>query len=380
MDMICFSHIRWNFVYQRPQHLLNRFAVDNRVFVIEEPVFDTSGSDYYEINQVDENKNLWVVSLHCSLGISDDNTNHTLKALLDSLFYANHITEYIAWYYTPMALAYSDHLEPIATIYDCMDELSAFKFAPQSLKSWEQKLLANADVVFTGGYSLYNEKKHLHHNIYPFPSSIDYAHFLKARNLADEPLDQASIPHPRFGFYGVIDERFHLSLIDELSKLRPDWHFVLVGPIAKIDPSILPKSPNIHYTGGKQYEELPRYLAGWDIAILPFELNDSTKFISPTKTPEYLAGGKPVISTSITDVVNPYAKKDLVEIADTPAEFIKAAEKIFNTEDKQPWLRRVDDFLSNSSWDQTWNEMSEIIKEAIEKKSLIKNNKKQIYV
>ena len=142
----------------------------------------------------------------------------------------------------------------------------------------------------------------------------------------------------------------------------------------------MPKRPNIYYTGGKQYEELPRYLAGWDIAILPFELNDSTKFISPTKTPEYLAGGKPVISTSITDVVNPYAKKDLVEIADTPAEFIKAAEKIFNTEDKQPWLRRVDDFLSNSSWDQTWNEMSEIINEAIEKKSLIKNNKKQIYV
>ncbi|RNI34071.1 glycosyltransferase family 1 protein [Hanamia caeni] len=380
MDIICFSHIRWNFVYQRPQHLLNRFAVNNRVFVIEEPVFDTSGPEYYEINKVEENKDLWVVNLHCSRGISDDHTNHTLKGLLDSLLYANDITKYITWYYTPMALAYSDHLEPIVTIYDCMDELSAFKFAPQSLKSWEQKLLSQADVVFTGGYSLYNEKKHLHHNIYPFPSSIDYAHFLKARNPTEEPLDQASIPHPRFGFYGVIDERFHLSLINELSKLRPDWHFILVGPIAKIDPSILPKGQNIYYTGGKQYDELPRYLAGWDVAILPFELNDSTKFISPTKTPEYLAGGKPVISTSITDVVNPYAKKDLVEIADTPAEFIKAAEKIFNTEDKQPWLRRVDDFLSNNSWDQTWKEMVEIIKEAMEKKPLIKNNKKQIYV
>jgi UDP-galactopyranose mutase len=367
-------------VYQRPQHLLNRFAVNNRVFVIEEPVFDTSGPEYYEINKVEENKDLWVVNLHCSRGISDDHTNHTLKGLLDSLLYANDITKYITWYYTPMALAYSDHLEPIVTIYDCMDELSAFKFAPQSLKSWEQKLLSQADVVFTGGYSLYNEKKHLHHNIYPFPSSIDYAHFLKARNPTEEPLDQASIPHPRFGFYGVIDERFHLSLINELSKLRPDWHFILVGPIAKIDPSILPKGQNIHYTGGKQYDELPRYLAGWDVAILPFELNDSTKFISPTKTPEYLAGGKPVISTSITDVVNPYAKKDLVEIADTPAEFIKAAEKIFNMQDKQPWLRRVDDFLSNNSWDQTWKEMVEIIKEAMEKKPLIKNNKKQIYV
>ena len=385
MDIICFSHIKWNFVYQRPQHLLYRFAVDNRVFIIEEPIIETSSSetsssDYYEITRPDEKSNLRVVTMHISQGDSILKTNSTIKAVLDSMIYANSIKNYISWYYTPMALSYSEQLNPVITIYDCMDELSAFKFAPAGLKEWEQKLFLQADLVFTGGYSLYNEKKHLHHNIHPFPSSIDHSHFLQSRTLRDEPSDQASIPHPRFGFYGVIDERFHLDLISELAALRPEWHFVLIGPIAKIDPATLPQSPNIHYPGRKEYKDLPAYLAGWDVAILPFELNDSTRFISPTKTPEYLAGGKPVISTSITDVVNPYAKMGLVHIADNATDFIKAAETIFNMEDKDEWLAQVDAFLSTISWNKTWAQMSELINETIEKKTIIKPTKPKIYV
>jgi len=162
--------------------------------------------------------------------------------------------------------------------------------------------------------------------------------------------------------------------------LRPEWHFVLIGPIAKIDPATLPQSPNIHYPGRKEYKDLPAYLAGWDVAILPFELNDSTRFISPTKTPEYLAGGKPVISTSITDVVNPYAKMGLVHIADNATDFIKAAETIFNMEDKDEWLAQVDAFLSTISWNKTWAQMSELINETIEKKTIIKPTKQKIYV
>lgn len=380
MDIICFSHIRWDFVYQRPQHLLNRFAVNNRVFIIEEPIFEISSADYYEIIRQDEESNIWVVTLHTSPNDSILKTNIALADLLNSMIHAHSVKNYISWYYTPMALPYSEHLSPIITIYDCMDELSAFKFAPPGLKQWEQKLLSQADLVFTGGYSLYNEKKHLHHNIHPFPSSVDHAHFMQARMLREEPIDQASIPHPRFGFYGVIDERFHLALIDELATLRPEWHFVLIGPIAKIDAAALPQKPNIHYPGRKEYKDLPRYLAGWDIAILPFELNDSTRFISPTKTPEYLAGGKPVISTSITDVVNPYGKKGLVHIADNAEQFIKAAESIFDMTNKEEWLEHVDAFLSTISWNKTWAQMSELIKEAIEKKSILKPNKKKIYV
>jgi len=284
------------------------------------------------------------------------------------------------WYYTPMALHYSDHLNPSLIIYDCMDELSAFKFAPPELKKLEARLFESADLVFTGGYSLYQAKKHLHHNIHPFPSSIDKAHFQSARLCGKDPSDQFNIPHPRFGFYGVIDERFHVSLINELSLLRPDWHFIFIGPVIKIDPALLPVRENIHYLGSKNYKELPAYLSGWDVAILPFELNESTRYISPTKTPEYLAGGKPVISTSITDVVSPYADLGLVHIADTAEEFIIEAEKIFKGNNKSEWEKKVDKYLLNISWNKTWHDMTELIEEALEKRLKVKTKKEVIYV
>lgn len=379
MDLICLCHIRWNFVYQRPQHLLNRFAINNRVFVIEEPIYD-SPSDYYEITKPNEESNLWVIVLHVSKNVSKEKTDHVLKALVDSFIYSNHIQKYILWYYSPMALDYTDHLVPALTVYDCMDELSAFKAAPPRLKERELCLMEKADIVFTGGHSLYKAKKHLHHNIYPFPSSIDKSHFALARVTHDDPEDQASIPHPRFGFYGVIDERFDILLVDELAKRRPEWNFIFIGPIAKVDQAQLPKNPNIYYLGKKTYKQLPMYLAGWDVAILPFALNESTKFISPTKTPEYLAAGKPVISTSITDVVTPYGKKGLVHIADTAEEFITEAEKILSDKNNEDWKKKVDEFLGNISWNKTWRKMATIIDETLQKKEEIEKNKSKVYV
>lgn len=385
MDLICLCHIRWNFVYQRPQHLLNRFAVNNRVFVIEEPVFE-SESDYYEISKPDDNANLWIVVLHIDKNTAAEKRNHTLKALLDSFMYSNNIHKYILWYYSPMALAYTDHLYPSLIVYDCMDELAAFKSPPPQIREMEVCLFRCADIVFTGGHSLYKAKKHLHNNIHSFPSSIDKSHFNVARNFKEDPADQASIPHPRFGFYGVIDERFDIPLIDRLSQLRPDWQFVFLGPVTKINPASLPKRENIYYLGSKKYKELPSYLSGWDVAILPFALNESTKFISPTKTPEYLAGGKPVISTSITDVVTPYGKEGLVHIADTPEEFIEAATAILSSEDKEAWSKKVEKFLKDISWNKTWHKMSQLIDEALERKAMINNNttinnnKSKVYV
>lgn len=380
MDLICLSHIRWNFVYQRPQHLLNRFAVNNRVYVIEEPVFEAH-SDFYEITKPNEDSNLWVVVLHVSKNTSPEKRNHTLKALIDSLRYSNHINKYILWYYTPMALEYTDHLNPSLIVYDCMDELSAFKSPPAGIKEMEVCLLKRADIVFTGGQSLYKAKKHLHHNIHAFPSSIDKSHFISARCFKDDPEDQANIPHPRFGYYGVIDERFNISLVKELATARPDWNFIFIGPVIKINPKHLPVKENIHYLGSKNYKQLPSYLSGWDVAILPFELNESTKFISPTKTPEYLAGGKPVISTSIMDVVNPYGKLDLVHIADTVEEFIEAGEKIIKKGPNKEWRKNVDEFLANMSWNKTWHRMSLLIDEALEKRTMMNSNRKsKVYV
>ncbi|MEO5996248.1 MAG: glycosyltransferase [Chitinophagaceae bacterium] len=266
-----------------------------------------------------------------------------------------------------------------------MDELSAFKFAPASLKENEEKLFKNADLVFTGGHSLFEAKKHRHSQIYPFPSSIDKEHFTKARLDMHEPEDQRLIPHPRIGFYGVIDERMDTDLIAKVAREKPEWHFVMIGPVVKIDNNSLPRLSNIHYLGGKSYSELPEYLAGWDIAIIPFALNESTKFISPTKTPEYLAAGKPVISSSIRDVVKPYGENKLVHIADTPEDFISAAEKELKIKDQKPWLTAVDAFLGENSWDHTWNEMMNLIINVLEEKKQKKkfnnlNRKENIYV
>ncbi len=378
MDLICFSHIRWDFVYQRPQHLLTRFALYNRVFIIEESLPDGK-SNYFDIQDQKED-NISVVKLYFSRELLPEQKKQTLKALIDSLFSAMNINHCMLWYYTPMALEYSDHLHPKLIIYDCMDELSAFKFAHPDLKRYEALLFEKADLVFTGGHSLYEAKKHLHKNIYPFPSSIDKAHFVTARLEGSQPADQKNIPYPRLGFYGVIDERLHIKLIEEMADMRPDWNFILIGPVIKIDQATLPQRTNIHYLGSKDYKELPVYLSGWDIAMLPFEINESTKYISPTKTPEYLAGGKPVISTSITDVVHPYGEKGLVHIADTAKDFITAAEIIFAEPGKKEWLKKVDEFLADISWNNTWHQMTELIDNALAKKSIGSNQKLIAYV
>jgi UDP-galactopyranose mutase len=359
-DLICFSHLRWDFVYQRPQHLLTRCAKERRVYFVEEPIFMET-TPRLEISQRDNGVHVVVPFL--PNGLSEAESVATQQALvIDDLILTQALRDYILWYYTPMARAFTQHLEPLAIIYDCMDELSAFKNPPPGLKEYEADLLECADLVFTGGYSLFEAKRHLHTSMYPFPSSIEAAHFRQARQEMQEPEDQASIPHPRLGFYGVIDERMDLELLDGLAKARPDWHYVMVGPVVKIDPADLPKHPNIHYLGGKSYQQLPAYLSGWDIAMLPFARNESTQFISPTKTPEYLAAGVPVISTSIRDVVRPYGQQGLVKVADTANEFIEAAEYLMCEKfNRQAWLRQVDESLMYNNWDRTWARMTKLI-------------------
>ncbi|HKS08643.1 MAG TPA: glycosyltransferase family 1 protein [Pyrinomonadaceae bacterium] len=363
-DLICFSHLRWDFVYQRPQHLLKRSARDRRVFFVEEPIFD-NGSMRLEIHERD--KNLKVVVPHLPQGLQSEVAKlAVLHDMVQRLLVENDIQQYLAWYYTPMALDFTRHLRPLAVVYDCMDELSAFKGAPECLKHRERELFKTADLVFTGGQSLYEAKRDQHHSVFAFPSSIDRDHFMQARKTIEEPADQQNIPHPRLGFFGVVDERFDVELLDKISKDRPDYHFVIIGPVVKIDPEILPKRENIHYLGGKSYDELPAYIAGWDVALLLFAQNDSTKFISPTKTPEYLAAGKPVVSTPIRDVVYPYGQMGLVRIANDAQEFTAAIDDLLKPEaNSTQWLKTVDGFLATMSWDETWQRMSRLIDEAI---------------
>jgi UDP-galactopyranose mutase len=368
-DLVCLSHLRWGFVYQRPQHLLSRFAKHQRVFFVEEPVPST-GAPRMEIQVCPESGvNICVPQIPEGIGRSSQDTIQ--KLLLNNLLTEQRVQDYLLWYYTPMALSFSTHLQPRLTVFDCMDELSAFKNAPQEMKDREAELLQRADLVFTGGQSLYEAKLGRHDDLHVFPSSIEFGHFAQARTHSGEPADQAGLPHPRIGFCGVIDERFDIDLLDGIAKLRPDYHFVMIGPVVKIDPATLPRHANIHYLGGKSYKELPHYLAGWDAAILPFAHNESTKFISPTKTPEYLAAGKPVVSTSITDVVRPYGVQKLVRIADTPPDFIQAIElALTHDANDRDWKIRVDSALAQNSWDLTHKRMRDLIESRILSKDL----------
>ncbi len=361
--LICFSHLSWKFVYQRPQHLLSRFTSRYTVYYVEEFVYSAE-EDGYTINVTDENVKVILPHLN---NRTDENLNPAkrVEMIVKKLFKDHLIHSYLFWYYTPMALAYTQNFDPLVTVYDCMDELSAFKFAPADLKIYEQELFQRADIVFTGGNNLFKEKQSQHKNIYSFPSSIDKAHFLKAREPNEDVEDQSTIPHPRIGFYGVIDERFDIELIRQAADARPDWHFILVGPVIKIDPDTLPQNENIHYLGSKTYAELPVYLSGWDIALIPFALNEATRFISPTKTPEYLAGGKPVISTAIIDVVHPYHELGLVHIVQNASELVQYASAELAATDKREWLTKVDEYLSAISWDATWGRMDELIQNEV---------------
>jgi UDP-galactopyranose mutase len=361
-DLVCFSHLRWGFVFQRPQHLMSRFAKHRRVFFIEEAILEDRAEPEMRMHVC---KASGVIVATPLLPKETTEVTKTVAQLVRRFFRDKKIQDFVAWYYTPMALDYSGGLKPKAVVYDCMDELSLFRNAPPELGRNERKLFQLADLVFTGGISLFEAKQKQHNRVYPFPSSVDCAHFRQARTLRDTAEDQKNIPRPRLGYAGVIDERIDIELVGAIAERRPDWQIVMVGPVVKIDPAALPKSPNIHWLGMKNYDDLPLYFAGWDVALMPFALNDSTRYISPTKTPEYLAAGLPVVSTAIRDVERQYGKLGLVSIEGTVAGFCSAIEEALTYDMGMRWRERADAFLRTLSWDRTWHLMNQLIEQVI---------------
>lgn len=336
---------------------MSRFAAERRVFFVEEPEWE---ADAFRLDIRQSADKVWVVKPVLSPGLDAATVQQQNKQLINQLVSDYGIEDYLLWYYTPAAVDFTDHLCPPVIVYDCMDELSLFRGASPKLRQQEEALFARASVVFTGGPSLYESKQKQHRNVHCFPSSIDTAHFKQARHLSD-PADQASLPFPRLGFFGVIDERFDAELIKKVADAHPDWQIVLIGPVVKIDPASLPQRDNIHYLGMRSYQELPAYLSGWDVALLPFAINEATRFISPTKTPEYLAGGKPVVSTPIRDVTCLYGKAELVKIASTAEAFIAAIEESLNQGVSPSQLEQVDTLLAQNSWDRTWLQMRRLL-------------------
>jgi UDP-galactopyranose mutase len=365
--ILAFSHLRWDFVYQRPQHLLSRLAGDHgyRVLFIEEPVEDAADVLFWEASEPEPN--VTVLRPHtpaAGKGFTGEQLP-LLRRLLAELIEQERLTEYILWFYTPMAIPLAEGLRPEAVVYDSMDELSAFLGAPPELLELEERLFGMADVVFTGGPSLYRAKKDRHRNVHCFPSSVDAKHFGQARGAVEDQKDQAAIPHPRLGFFGVLDERLDRELVARVAAVRPDWQLVMVGPVVKIKEEDLPQAANIHYLGQKKYAELPAYLANWDVCLLPFARNEATRFISPTKTLEYMAAAKTIVSTPITDVAEPYGK--IVYLGGTAAEFVGACERALGagSAERAARLEAMREVLSRTSWDTTAARMDRLMREAV---------------
>ncbi len=365
--LVCFSHLRWGFVWQRPQHLLTRMARNRPVYYVEEPVYHDSRLP--ATLQIVQDAGVTVLTPSLPAGPLrphgfGPSANRDIQSLLTLYFGgASARQDATVWYYTPMALgALPANITADIVVFDAMDELSNFMGAPDDLRARENLLLREADLVFAGGPGLYEQRKHRNPRTYCFPSGVDAAHF--SVTAGAPPPDLASLPKPVIGFYGVLDERIDFNLLDTMAMLRPEWSITLIGPVVKIDELSLPRRNSIHYLGMRSYRELPHYLQQFDVAILPFAINDATKFISPTKTLEYMAGGKPIVSTPIKDVVDLYGS--VVEIASTPASFVEAIETLRSesasvTADRN---RRTTTVLARHDWDVIAANMEHLMRDA----------------
>ncbi|MDX1965435.1 MAG: FAD-dependent oxidoreductase [Pirellulales bacterium] len=369
LEFLVFSHLRWNFVYQRPQHILSRLARHHKVYFMEEPLETESSTGMLEVSPSAEDPNVIVLRPHTNVrekGFTPAQIQ-AITPLLKGFLSENHCDNYAAWLYTPLAHGFLEQLRPQAVIYDCMDALDAFLHAPPELREQEEKLLTSADLVFTGGPSLFRRLQGRHPAVHCFASSVDAEHFSQAQQQREssdhrpEPADQQFLRKPRLGYFGVIDERIDLELLDTLARSRPNWEIVMVGPVVKISPESLPRHPNLHYLGQKPYAELPLYMRSWDVCLLPFALNDSTRYISPTKTLEYMAAEKPIVSTPITDVAEPYG--EVVYLADTPDTFVAQCSAAMNRtpSEKERQVEHMRGILAKTSWERTVELMRALI-------------------
>lgn len=355
-DLVVFSHLRWDFVYQRPQHLLSRLARGRRVFFVEEPEY-TPGPALVTTSSPCAGVTVLRGRLPVEATGFGDAQMRMLAPLLRQCLADHDVREAVAWFYTPMALPLLDVVPARVVVYDCMDELSAFDHAPPQLLQREAELLQRADLVLTGGPSLYEAKRSRHGNVHCFPSSVDVDHFAPAAGRVDE----SDLAHPRLGFFGVIDERLDIGLIADLAAADPSWQIVMVGPVVKIDPASLPRAPNIHWLGQQPYAALPGLVQGWQVCLLPFALNAATRFISPTKTLEYMAAEKPVVSTAVRDVVKLYGNQ--IRVAGGTDSFIALCRAALAEDTAQRWIRiaTMRAAVTRTSWDRTADAMQSLV-------------------
>ena len=371
--IVVFSHLRWGFVWQRPQQFLSRFAKKHSILFIEEPFFDRPAGSEPEITLHRVMPNVTVVAPHV-----DQSWNHNpklpqklLELTKQAISQMNENCEFdrpLLWYYSPMDASWTlGNIENRGIVYDSMDELSQFSGAPRALVDNENRLMEYADVVFAGGYELAQKKKKRHANVHFYGCGVEYSHFSAAQDPGTSvPPDIDFMTRPILGWFGVIDERVDYNMVGEMARMRPSWSFAMVGPVVKVDPNLLPHFPNLYWLGGRDYSVLPNYCRAFDICMMPFAINAATEYINPTKALEYLATGRPIIGTPVKDVVRQYS--ELVEVVKTADEFVAAAERFLANPPAERIQRGIDK-ARLSSWENTVQEMQGLITEAISKKA-----------
>ena len=367
-DLVVASHLRWNFVWQRPQQLLSRLAQNHRILFVEEPIYTPEGNPDSVPTVCEALPNLVVLTPQvpqdaCGdtplwLWPCQDRISLQVRDAMTALDFQNRAL----WFYTPTPEFLVDVVKPDMLVYDVMDELANFKYAPPQLKQREQRLLSRSAVVFTGGASLYDSKKHHNPNTHLFASGVDEAHYSRACDPeTNEPEWMTNIPGPRAAYIGVIDERLDYDIIRAAAEARPDIQFLMCGPIVKVDPAHLPQAPNLHYPGQQTYDDLPRILKGADVCLMPFALNEATKFISPTKTLEYMATHRPIVSTAIKDVERFYS--DIVYLAGDCDAFIAqiGAALTESAADRARKRAREEKILAEQAWDAIADNMRNLM-------------------
>ena len=358
VPLVVLSHLRWTWVWQRPQHLISRLAAGRPVLYVEEPV---AVPDCPAPRIVSEAagpvERVWLEVPGDGRLLFGDRRAASYAALLADWVGAR-FDRCDVWLYTPMALDVAEALQPRALVYDVMDDLASFKGAPTGIALLQRRVLEQADLVFTGGRSLHRGVvAHRPHRTYLFPSGVETAHYATSRSLRR--------PHERLvaGYVGVIDERLDLDLVDKLAVSLPDWEVRMAGPVTKIDEDTLPRRDNITYLGMQPYAALPEVMAGFDVALMPFAINDATRSISPTKTLEYLAAGLPVVSTRVPDVVADFG--EVVHLAETGVEFADACRQVV-THSREARDRKLAPIQKRHEWDSIAAEMSSLMRTWIE--------------
>lgn len=316
--IVCLSSTRWSFLWQRPQQIMSRLCARHDILYVDPP-FPVAEEQVRGISN-DESGTLIVKNLQTindalqifrPLEISrfsypDLDSNELLKmnqellqCQIQKALFQLGWQHPLLWLYDPRNVNLVDQLNPCGVIYDCVDSFRSFSWSHPHVSIWEEALVDRADVVLATSRALYQER--LRKNRYTFlvPNAADYKHFSPWQGY-EKPADITAISRPRLGFIGAIYEWVDLELLQVIADKSPAWNLVLIGP--KQHGLQLPERSNIHWLGQRGYAELPAYVHSFDVALIPFLVNETTQHANPIKFWEYLAAGKPVVSTLLPEI------------------------------------------------------------------------------